>query len=159
MNGTFEDSMQEILESMLSVCLEYGEHRVDGVYLYGAAEDGTSSADVFYDIGGHLYRTNQLNDAPAAGSGQPFDLSDSRGSALLDFLLDDLDRLLELHKNHDREPPTQLKAHFDAVTEKLSVKFSHDLHFSNTDDLLPSDMFEAWLQEVKERSSNARGNG
>lgn len=81
MNGTFEDSMQEILESMLSVCLEYGEHRVDGVYLYGAAEDGTSSADVFYDIGGHLYRTNQLNDAPAAGSGQPFDLSDSRGSA------------------------------------------------------------------------------
>ena len=159
MSGAFEDSMQEILASMLSVCLEYGDGRVDGVYLYGAAEDGTSSADVFFDIGGHLYRTNQLNDAPAAQSGQPFDLSDSRGSALLDFLLDDLDRLLELHESHDREPPTQLKAHFDAITGKLRVKFSHDLHFSNSEDLLPSDMFEAWLQEVTEHSSNARGNG
>lgn len=159
MSGTFEDSMQEILESMLSVCLEYGDNRVDGVYLYGAAEDGTSSADVFYDIGGRLYRTNQLNDAPATQSGQRFDLSDSRGSALLDFLLDDLDRLVELHKSHEREPPAQLKAHFDAVTGKLSVKFSHDLHFSNTEDLLPSDIFEAWLQEVKERISSAGVDG
>jgi hypothetical protein len=153
MSGAFEDSMQEILASMLSVCLEYGENRVDGIYLYGAAEDGTSSADVFYDIGGHLYRTNQLNDAPAAQSGTPFDLSDSRGSALLNFLLDDLDRLLELHKGHEREPPTQLKAHFDAVTRKLSVRFSHDLHFSNTENLLPSHIFEAWLQEMKDTCS------
>lgn len=38
-------------------------------------------------------------------------------------------------------------------------KFSHDLHFTNTEDLLPSDFFEAWLQEVKERTSNANVDG
>lgn len=151
MSGTFEDSMQEILESMLSACLQYGENRVDGVYLYGAAEDGTSSADVFYDIGGRLYRSHQLNDSPTAQSGQRFDLSDPRGSALLNFLLDDIDRQVELHERHEREPPTQLKAHFAGVGGNLSVKFSHDLHFSNTETLLPGDIFDAWFEEVRQQ--------
>lgn len=159
MSETFERSMQEILESMLGVCLEYVENRVDGVYLYGAAEDGTSSANVFYEIGGGIYRIHQLNDSPAAQGGQQFDLSRDRSFALLDFVLDDFDRLLELHEGHEREPPTQLKAHFNAVTGKLSIKFSHDLHFSNTEDLLPSHFFEAWLQEVKEGFPNSRSAG
>lgn len=159
MSETFESSMQEILESMLGVCLEYGENRVDGVYLYGAAEDGTSSANVFYEIGGGIYRIHQLNDSPAAQGGQQFDLSRDRSFALLDFVLDDFDRLLELHESHEREPPTQLKAHLDAVTGKLSIKFSHDLHFSNTEDLLPSHFFEAWLQEVKDGFPNSRSAG
>jgi len=149
MGEIFESSMQEILESMLSACLEYGENRVDGIYLYGAAEDGTSSADVFYEIAGGIYRIHQLNDSPVAQSGPQFDVSDERSSALLHFLLDDFDRLVELHEDHEREPPTQMKAHMDAVAGKLSVKFSHDLHFSNTEALLPSDIFDAWLQEVK----------
>lgn len=159
MSETFESSMQEILESMLGVCLEYGENRVDGVYLYGAAEDGTSSADVFYDIAGGIYRIHELNDSPVAGDGRQFDLSDDRGFALLHALLDDFDRLVELHEAHQRQPPTQLKAHFDTVTGKLSIKFSHELHFSTTEDLLPSHFFEAWLQEVKECISNARIDG
>ncbi|OWB45336.1 hypothetical protein [Stenotrophomonas maltophilia] len=159
MSETFEGSMQEILESMLSVCLEYGENRVDGVYLYGAAEAGTSSADVFYEIGSGIYRIHELNDSTLTRDGQQFDVSDDRGFALLNHLLDDFDRLIELHEGHNREPPTQLKAHFDAVTGKLSLKFSHDLHFTNTEDLLPSDFFEAWLQEVKERTSNANVDG
>ncbi|MDV9041750.1 hypothetical protein [Stenotrophomonas sp. RAC2] len=75
MSETFEGSMQEILESMLSVCLEYGENRVDGVYLYGAAEAGTSSADVFYEIGSGIYRIHELNDSPVARDGQQFDVS------------------------------------------------------------------------------------
>ncbi|WP_049458008.1 hypothetical protein [Stenotrophomonas maltophilia] len=159
MSETFESSMQEVLESMLGVCLEYGENRVDGVYLYGAAEDGTSSANVFYEIGGGIYRIHQLNDSPAAQGGQQFDLSRDRSFALLDFVLDDFDRLLELHESHGREPPTQLKAHFNVATGKLSIKFSHDLHFSNTEDLLPSHFFEAWLQEVKEGFPNSRSAG
>ncbi|WP_414539014.1 hypothetical protein [Stenotrophomonas forensis] len=159
MSETFESSMQEILESMLGVCLEYGENRVDGVYLYGAAEDGTSSANVFYEIGGGIYRIHQLNDSPAAQGGQQFDLSRDRSFALLDFVLDEFDRLVELHESHEREPPTQLKAHFNVATGKLSIKFSHDLHFSNTEDLLPSHFFEAWLQEVKEGFPNSRSAG
>ncbi|WP_312717434.1 MULTISPECIES: hypothetical protein [Stenotrophomonas] len=157
MSETFESSMQEILESMLSVCLEYGENRVDGVYLYGAAEAGTSSADVFYEIGSGVYRIHELNDSPAARNGQQFDVSDDRGFALLNLLLDDFDRLVELHEGHEREAPTQLKAHLHVVTGKLSIKFSHDLHFSNTENLLPSHFFEAWLQEVKEDFPNSRG--
>ena len=157
MSETFESSMQEILESMLSVCLEYGENRVDGVYLYGAAEAGTSSADVFYEIGSGVYRIHELNDSPAARNGQQFDVSDDRGFALLNLLLDDFDRLVELHEGHERKPPTQLKAHLDVVTGKLSIKFSHDPHFSSTEDLLPSHLFEAWLQEVKEDFPNSRG--
>lgn len=159
MSETFESSMQNVLESMLSVCLEYGENRVDGVYLYGAAEDGTSSADVFYEIAGGIYRIHELNDSPVAGDGRQFDLSDDRGFALLHALLDDFDRLVELHEAHKREPPTLLKAHFNAVTGKLSIKFSHDLHFSNTEDLLPSHFFEAWLQEVKKGFPNSRSAG
>lgn len=34
MRKTLEDSMQEILESMLGVCLEYADDRADGVYLW-----------------------------------------------------------------------------------------------------------------------------
>lgn len=159
MGETFESSMQEILESMLSACLEYGENRVDGIYLYGAAEDGTSSADVFYEIAGGIYRIHQLNDSPVAQSGPQFDVSDERSSALLHFLLDDVDRLVELHEIHGREPLAQLKAHLQAVTGKLSINVSHDLHFSNTEDLLPSHILEAWLQEMQEHSSNSRVKG
>lgn len=149
MRKTLEDSMQEILESMLGVCLEYADDRADGVYLWGAAEAGMSSADVFYEINGDFYLTHQLHTSASTASAAVLDTFEDRSSALLACLLGDFEQLVEVHEQHDREPPTEMKAHYDVTREKLSVAYCYDLRFSNSETLTPGQNFDAWYEEVR----------
>ena len=150
MSGTFEDSLQDIMQSMLSVCLEFIGEKADAVYLYCSVEEGMSSADVFFDVDGALRQTHELDTADVGA-----DTFDERLSSLLGCLLDDLDQLTELHEGNRREPPTEMRLRYDVVPKNLSVSFSYELKFSNTDTLLPSDIFDAWYEEVKSQRQTA----
>ncbi|PTA72654.1 MULTISPECIES: hypothetical protein [unclassified Stenotrophomonas] len=155
MSDTFKCSLQEILEAMVAVCLEFIGDRAQVVYLHCSTEQGVSSANVFYDINGALCRTHELN-LPEAGTGTTeAGTSDARLSSLLESLLDDLDRLIELHENNGQEPPTEVKLRYDVVRMSLSASYSYDLKFSNSDTLLPSDIFDAWHEEVKSQRPRA----
>ncbi|HYQ23332.1 hypothetical protein [Stenotrophomonas sp.] len=141
MNTPFESTRQAVLESMLIDCLGHADHIADEVYLHCVVECGVSSADVFYDINGKLYRMREL-DGPEDGD---------RTLALLIRLMDSLDALVGLHQHHAHPPPTGLKLHYDAVRDLLSVAWSYDLQFSDSGTLLPADLFDAWFEEVSMR--------
>jgi len=150
MGRTFDESLQDTLESMLSVCMEFIGENADAVYLHCSVEEGMSSADVFFDIDGALRQTHEL-DAADVGA----DIFDERLSSLFGCLLDDLDQLTELHEGNGREPPTEVRLCYDVVPKNLSVSFSYELKFSNSDTLLPSDVFDAWYGEVKSQRQSA----
>ena len=147
MSGTFEDSMQEILESMLSVCLEYSDDRANGIYLYCSAEQGLLAADVFYEIGAGFYEKHLLNKSVYSAEAAVFNTSEEHQSALLDCLLSDLKQLIALHDHHHREPPTEIKASYDVVRRSLAVEYGYALKYSNHDTLMANDIFQAWFEE------------
>ncbi len=149
MSETFESSMQEILESMLSVCLEYSDDRANGVYLYCSAEQGLLAADVFYEIGGGFYEKHLLNKSVCTAEAAVFNTSEEQQSALLDCLLSDLKQLIALHVRHHRESPTELKARYDVVRHSLTVDYSYALKYSNHDTLMANHIFEAWFEELR----------
>ena len=150
MRRTFDESLQDILQSMLSVCLEFIGEKADAVYLHCSVEEGMSSADVFFDIDGALRQTHELDTADAGA-----DTFDERLSSLLGCLLDDLDQLIELHEGNGREAPTEMRLHYDVVPKNLSVSFSYERKFSHSDTLLPSDVFDVWYEEVKSQRQTA----
>ncbi|MBN5049670.1 hypothetical protein JY456_04855 [Stenotrophomonas maltophilia] len=150
MRKTFEESLQDILQSMLSVCLAFIGEKADAVYLHCSVEEGMSSADVFFDINGALRQTHELDTADVGA-----DTFDERLSSLLGCLLDDLDRLTELHEDNGPEPPTEMRLRYDVAPNNLSASFSYERKFSNTEMLLPFDLFDAWYEEVKSQRQHA----
>ncbi|AWH46552.1 hypothetical protein [Stenotrophomonas sp. ZAC14A_NAIMI4_1] len=149
MGKTFEDSHQNILQSMLSVCLEFIGDEADGIYLHCSAENGTSSADVFFDINGSLCQTHELDRGKVVTADFSSRTFDEQLSSLLECLLNDLDQLNELYEDNGRDPPTEMRLRYDVIQGRLSVTFSYEPQFSNTDTLLPFDVFNAWYEEVK----------
>lgn len=149
LSDNFERSMQEILESMLGVCLEYTDDRVHGVYLYCSAEQGLLTADVFYEINGGFYEKHLLNRSIHSTEAAAFNTSEEHQSALMDCLLIDLKQLIALHEHHHREPPTELKARYDVVRHSLTVDYSYALKYSNHETLMANDIFEAWFEELR----------
>ncbi|HLR36238.1 MAG TPA: hypothetical protein VK071_13040 [Tissierellales bacterium] len=47
--------------------------------------------------------------------------------------------------------PTEIKLIYDVKTNKLSGSYSYELKYSNDEDILPSDIFEGWYEEEKNR--------
>jgi len=155
MSRIFDESLQDILQSMLSVCLEYANGSVDAVYLYCSAEHGMLTADVFYEIDGNFHQTHELNKS-VSGIGAPrFDTSEERGYALLECLVEDLRELIILHERNDLDSPTELKAHYDVTAAELTVSYDYELKYSHTETLMASDIFEAWFEQIKGQPSRA----
>ena len=50
MGKVFEDYLSEIQKDMLSVCLEYANHKVDKVFVYASNENNVISSDCFFEI-------------------------------------------------------------------------------------------------------------
>ncbi|MBO4531828.1 MAG: hypothetical protein J5767_14450 [Paludibacteraceae bacterium] len=49
MGKIFEDYLSEIQKDMLSVCLEYANHKVDKVFVYASNENNVISSDCFFE--------------------------------------------------------------------------------------------------------------
>ena len=144
MNKTFEDYLSERQADMISIALEYVDSRADEVFVHAASEKGTSSFDVFYKINGQIVRKEQVNSAIKPGDTN-YDDSDERQDAMLDVGLDNIDAIEEKCLEAGINAPTEMRLHYDVRSGKFSAKLRYDNVFTDTPDMLPGKVFDAWF--------------
>ncbi|KZE37588.1 hypothetical protein AV656_11045 [Bhargavaea cecembensis] len=141
---------------MVAVCMEYVEDRADDIYIYGSYEPEMYSWNVFYRVSGKVVRKHRLNDAlqQSHEEVEQYDVSDERQRLLLKVGMEDLTKLHDLCREYNMDCPTEIKLHYDVKENKLAAKYQYDLIYSNDEELLPSHIFDAWFEEVKNQETD-----
>ncbi len=144
----FEDYFSEIQTDMISISLEYVDEKAEQVYIYCSYEPAMYYFDVFYKINGEIVQRHELNKVT---SNYTYDVSIDRQRSLMKIGVKNLKRVHEKCKEFNKEMPTEIKLIYDVKTNKLSGSYSYELKYSNDEDILPSDIFEGWYEEEKNR--------
>ena len=147
MNRVFEDQLMDIQSDMISLSLEYVENKAETVYIYVVLEDGLVSFDVFYKINGvfvELHRVNTVLDTKV-------DDSDNMMFSVLRYGNEDIQKLIDVYQEYNREHPTEMWLVYDVQKNRLESRYSYEGRYEKDDDLelLPSLEFEKWFEEVQ----------
>ena len=143
----------KVQASMISLAMEYVQNQAEKVYIYCISEEALLSFDVFYKINGvfvKLHRVNTVLDTKV-------DDSDNMMFSVLRYGLEDIQKLLDVCQEYNREHPTEMWLIYDNVQNKVKGKYSCDLFYSNSDTLTADDIFEQWYNEVKEEIEENHG--
>lgn len=135
----FEKKFSKIQTNMVSVCLEYLEDKADVIYLYASYEAKAMTCDFFYNMGGTIYKKNELP------TGQMIDIE--KQMACLGVLLNDLEEIISICTKYEADMPTEIKIIYDVKNNKLNANYQYEDIFSNTE-LTANDIVEKWYQEI-----------
>ncbi|WP_226658912.1 DUF600 domain-containing protein [Pseudalkalibacillus hwajinpoensis] len=151
MSKVFEDYFSELHADMVAVCLEYVENQAEEIFIYCSYEPEMYAFDVFYKINGEYLQKHELNkgDNTTVTKVRKYDTSENRQEMVLDIGLKNLEEIHQKCKVYDREMPSEMKVYYNVKNNSLKGKYKYDLIYSNRDDILPDDIFESWLEEVK----------
>ena len=148
----FEDYFSELQTDMVAICLEYVENNADDIYIYCSYEPKMYVFDVFYRINGQIVHKNQLNNARKDSNDQHefvYDVSKERQKALLKIGNENLKLIHKKCEEFNRKMPTEIKMNYNVKQNKLNATYKYELVYSNDEELLPDDIFDAWYEEVK----------
>lgn len=147
---SFEDYFSELQADLVKLCLDFVENRADDIYIYCSYEPEAYNFDVFYKINGKFSRKHKINEVVMHGHSQEhtYDLSRERQIGLMNIVLENLEAIHARCKEYGREMPTEMKLHYHVKSNSLNADYKYDLIYSNDDELLPSDIFEKWFNEV-----------
>lgn len=143
----FEDQLMEIQSDMISLSLEYVENKADIVYIYVVLEDGLVSFDVFYKIGGFISEKSDVNEYLS----EKINDSDDIQFSLLEYGIEDAEKIEVLFKENSKEVPTEIRLVYDVKNNSLKSNYIYDAMYEKNEDLSVSDVFEAWIQEEKSK--------
>ena len=143
----FEDKFMEVQASMISLALEYVQDQAEKVYIYCVSEEALLSFDVFYKINGvfvELHRVNTVLDTKV-------DDSDNMMFSVLRYGNEDIQKLIDVYQEYNREHPTEMWLVYDVQKNRLESRYSYEGRYEKDDDLelLPSLEFEKWFEEVQ----------
>ena len=143
----FEDKFMEVQASMVSLALEYVQDQAEKVYIYCVSEEALLSFDVFYKINGvfvELHRVNTVLDTKV-------DDSDNMMFSVLRYGNEDIQKLIDVYQEYNREHPTEMWLVYDVQKNRLESRYSYEGRYEKDDDLelLPSLEFEKWFEEVQ----------
>ena len=147
MNRVFEDQLMEIQSDMISLSLEYVENKAEIVYIYVVLEDGLVSFDVFYKIGGFISEKSDVNEYLS----EKINDSDDIQFSLLEYGIEDAEKIEVLFKENSKEVPTEIRLVYDVKNNSLKSNYRYDAMYEKNEDLSVSDVFEAWIQEEKSK--------
>ena len=147
MNRVFEDQLMEIQSDMISLSLEYVENKAEIVYIYVVLEDGLVSFDVFYKIGGFISEKSDVNEYLS----EKINDSDNIQFSLLEYGIEDAEKIEVLFKENSKELPTEIRLVYDVKNNSLKSNYIYDAMYEKNEDLSVSDVFEAWIQEEKSK--------
>ena len=147
MNRVFEDQLMEIQSDMISLSLEYVENKAETVYIYVVLEDGLVSFDVFYKIGGFISEKSDVNEYLS----EKINDSDDIQFSLLEYGIEDAEKIEVLFKENSKEVPTEIRLVYDVKNNSLKSNYIYDAMYEKNEDLSVSDVFEAWIQEEKSK--------
>ena len=117
---------------------------MDGIYIYCSNEDNFMYYDCFYRINGVLLERHRVND-----TGQNYNVSDEMQLRFIKLANSDLESLIEVFKQHKKEPPTQIKMEYYPKTGKFDCELDYNLHYSQKKDCTPDEVAELWFNELK----------
>lgn len=143
----FEDQLMEIQSDMISLSLEYVENKAEIVYIYVVLEDGLVSFDVFYKIGGFISEKSDVNKYLS----EKINDSDDIQFSLLEYGIEDAEKIEVLFKENSKEVPTEIRLVYDVKNNSLKSNYIYDAMYEKNEDLSVSDVFEAWIQEEKSK--------
>ena len=147
MNRVFEDQLMDIQSDMISLSLEYIENKAETVYIYVVLEDGLVSFDVFYKIGGFISEKSDVNEYLS----EKINDSDDIQFSLLEYGIEDAEKIEVLFKENSKEVPTEIRLVYDVKNNSLKSNYRYDAMYEKNEDLSVSDVFEAWIQEEKSK--------
>ena len=147
MNRVFEDQLMDIQSDMISLSLEYVENKEETVYIYVVLEDGLVSFDVFYKIGGFISEKSDVNEYLS----EKINDSDDIQFSLLEYGIEDAEKIEVLFKENSKEVPTEIRLVYDVKNNSLKSNYRYDAMYEKNEDLSISDVFEAWIQEEKSK--------
>ena len=143
----FEDQLMEIQSDMISLSLEYVENKAEIFYIYVVLEDGLVSFDVFYKIGGFISEKSDVNEYLS----EKINDSDDIQFSLLEYGIEDAEKIEVLFKENSKEVPTEIRLVYDVKNNSLKSNYIYDAMYEKNEDLSVSDVFEAWIQEEKSK--------
>ena len=143
----FEDQLMEIQSDMISLSLEYVENKAEIVYIYVVLEDGLVSFDVFYKIGGFISEKSDVNEYLS----EKINDSDDIQFSLLEYGIEDEEKIEVLFKENSKEVPTEIRLVYDVKNNSLKSNYIYDAMYEKNEDLSVSDVFEDWIQEEKSK--------
>ena len=143
----FEDQLMDIQSDMISLSLEYVENKEETVYIYVVLEDGLVSFDVFYKIGGFISEKSDVNEYLS----EKINDSDDIQLSLLEYGIEDAEKIEVLFKENSKEVPTEIRLVYDVKNNSLKSNYIYDAMYEKNEDLSVSDVFEAWIQEEKSK--------
>lgn len=118
----FEDQLMEIQSDMISLSLEYVENKAEIVYIYVVLEDGLVSFDVFYKIGGFISEKSDVNEYLS----EKINDSDDIQFSLLEYGIEDAEKIEVLFKENSKEVPTEIRLVYDVKNNSLESNYIYD---------------------------------
>lgn len=144
---TFEDKFMEVQASMISLALEYVQNQSEKVYIYCISEEALLSFDVFYKINGIVTKMHVVNEI----INKKVDTSKNMMVAVQRFGLEDIQKMLDVCQEYNREHPTEMWLIYDVQKNSLDSRYSYEGRYDKDEELIPRLEFEKWFEEVKEQ--------
>ena len=141
----FEDKFMEVQASMISLALEYVQNQAEKVYIYCISEEALLSFDVFYKINGIVTKMHAVNEI----INKKVDTSKNMMVAVQRFGLEDIQKMLDVCQEYNREHPTEMWLIYDVQKNSLDSRYSYEGRYDNDEELIPRLEFEKWFEEVK----------
>jgi len=143
----FEDKFMEVQASMISLALEYVQNQSEKVYIYCISEEALLSFDVFYKINGIVTKMHAVNEI----INKKVDTSKNMMVAVQRFGLEDIQKMLDVCQEYNREHPTEMWLIYDVQKNSLDSRYSYEGRYDKDEELIPRLEFEKWFEEVKEQ--------
>ena len=142
----FEDKFMEVQVSMISLAMEYVQNKADKIFIYAIA-DSLYSFNLFYEIKGNIVHKHLVNDYLPKDSQVDISLQ----TALLKEGIKDVEAMIDVCQEYNREYPTEMWLIYDAKKNRLDSRYSYEGRYDKDEELLPRLEFEKWFEEVKDK--------
>ena len=124
---------------------EYVQNQAEKVYIYCISEEALLSFDVFYKINGILTKMYAVNEI----INRKVDTSKNMIVAVQRFGLEDIQKMLDICQEYNREHQTEIWLIYDSQKNSLDSRYSYEGRYEKDEELLPRLEFEKWFEEVK----------
>ena len=143
----FEDKFMDVQASMISLALEYVQNQAEKVYIYCISEEALLSFDVFYKINGTVTKMYAVNEI----INKKVDTSKNMMVTVQRFGLEDIQKMIDVCQEYNREHPTEMWLIYDAQKNSLDSHYSYEGRYDKDEELLPRLEFEKWFEEVRSK--------
>lgn len=154
MKTTFEDELTKLQLDMVDICQEFSMGKTDKIYIYCAQEGTMTLAQFFFEINHDLVKKNKLSDYLKSKGVIIHDITDSLQEQSLNIILSDLNKIVELCKNSNREIPTEIKICYCTNTNKMETNLSYS---KNIDDNSGAySQFHKWFDYIQSKEAQCQ---